>query len=355
MEMIATKPVPRRLVRSRNDTMMPTGNQGANYTRTWKERGCTLLTFLLLILAAYQKLLVKRNAFNDSGSSFHPNSNETKSNEIVKLPETFQCPIGLLPLNSTDVWEWNFTSSRPPKDDTTPRASTTPPQVISFRLDKEKDSFYYNRTKKSLSKYGYPFCETEAVNGKVWNSTVSMIEKRTAITKMHMNLLPREGPGQIGIFYSHMNAWRLGLQHNTPTISLESDTIAIRKWDVDPAIYKDYDILFLHQHPRIKRKCQADEKDTVREGLQFWYAAGAMMYTNNNPEKMERVFKQEFLEGSGPELPVDHWFNKVWKDKSLRVGSLCPPHFRQKQDHESTHHNVDFTSSPKKRIGKKPP
>ena len=85
----------------------------------------------------------------------------------------------------------------------------------------------------------------------------------------------------------------------------------------------------------MQRKCRSSEDNSVREGLPYWYAAGAILYTNNRPEKMAQLFKEEFVESLVTQ-PVDHWLNKVWKGKMWRVGSLCPNFFVQRQDHVST-------------------
>lgn len=278
-------------------------------------------------------------------------SDNGKASEIINVDEidktVFECPSGLLPLDSTEPWEWNFTSSRTQARDSgnNMTSARTQPRIISFRLDREKTSAYYNRTKDSLAKYNYSLvCEVESVDGNAW----AKWGNRSAITKVNMKLL---GAGAEGCFHSHLSAWRLGMKHNMPIVSLESDTVAIKEWSISPDVYKDYDILFLHEHPGTRRKCKTSEINSVREGLEFWFATGAMMYTNNDPEKMERVVKEELLDGTVTS-PIGHWLNKVWKEKKLRVGSLCPTFFKQIQDHESTVSYVPVCQTPEVRCVK---
>lgn len=297
-----------------------------------------IVPLLLAAVAVFKFLsLDSRASYYDyilqSSTLRRPSSNASTAAKAEDKPAVgFQCPVGLLPVSPDEPWEWNFTSSRRTVSNHGNLTMSTP-TIISFRLEEEKHAAYYNRTKGSLAKHNYSsaICEVASVDGAAWERAGNL----SAIVNLNLTYL---GPGKIGAqgcFLSHLSAWILGLKHNIPVISLESDTVAIRAWDISPDVYKDYDILFLHDHRSIGRKCTASQMNSVREGLPFWWATGAMMYTNNNPEKFERVLKEELIDGTVAK-PVDHWMNKLWNEKKLRIGSLCPNFFRQMDGHVST-------------------
>jgi len=253
------------------------------------------------------------------------------SSEIENF--TFQCPKELLPINTTTPWRWDFGARNQTGIFGRNITSLHAPQIVTFRLNKEKDSPHFKRTIDSLALYNYSnVCVAESVNGFAWEERGDY----TDITNVNMTSLSR---GAVGCFTSHLSVWRLGLKYNIPIISLESDTSAIAKWNVHPDVYKEYDLLFLHNHKEMQRKCRMLEDNSVREGLPYWYATGAILYTNNRPEKMESLFKEEFVQ-SLVNKPVGHWLNKVWSEKKWRVGSLCPNFFEQRQDHVSTIQNL---------------
>jgi hypothetical protein len=110
----------------------------------------------------------------------------------------------------------------------------------------------------------------------------------------------------------------------------------VRHWDVDPALYKDYDILFLHEHPFMRHSdthhsCEAGMRPVVREGLPYWYATGAMLATGRHQQRF-----LSSVSNTSIHRPLDHWLNEMWETGALRVGSLCPHHFRQHTEFEST-------------------
>lgn len=177
-------------------------------------------------------------------------------------------------------------------------------------------------------------CVTSAVDGHQWVKVKR--KKQTEVTKLNIcTKCNSVSNGAVGCWLSHLATWRLGIKYNIPIIALESDTSAIANWDISPSVYKDYDILFLHNHQSIQRKCSRTKVNEVREGFPYWYATGAMLYTNNNPSRVKRVWEDELINGTAS-MPIGHWFNRVYQEKKLRVGSLCPNFFYQRQDHVST-------------------
>ena len=149
------------------------------------------------------------------------------------------------------------------------------------------------------------------------------------------------GIGAIGDFLSHISVWRYGLIHRTPVVSLVSDTVALTKWSISHEEFKDYDNLHVHNYKNIPLKCGSAREITIREGMEYWYGAGALLFpvTNKDPSEVMRTMSKELVDSSlqeGISMPVDHWINTMWRDKKFRIGSLCPASFEIIQDHVST-------------------
>jgi len=62
--------------------------------------------------------------------------------------------------------------------------------------------------------------------------------------------------GELALWEIHLRSWSLQTTLNRPIVSVESDTHAIRHFDVvDNAQWKDYDLLFAHEHRGQQIKC----------------------------------------------------------------------------------------------------
>ena len=246
----------------------------------------------------------------------------------------FKCPSSLMLFDKLEEhpWQWEINVT----NDVINRQIVTIPQVVLISLPREKNATYLNTTRKSLMKNNYSnFCESNAVDGiELSNSSDVLIPTMTGglsfVNKMKVG---KWGP--IGCFLSHLAVWRLGFEQNIPIIALESDTFPLTAWRFNESTYKDYDILFIHDHSNIAKHCASNSVEHIREGHDFWYATGAMLFTNNNREKVERVWREE-LSNKVITMPIGHWYNKMWSRKKLKIGSLCPHTFRQDQNHIST-------------------
>jgi len=246
------------------------------------------------------------------------------------------CPKSLLPKTK---WEWNLEGGRHQGN----ANNSTLPRVFLMRLPREMGSSYLNRTRKSLKVHGYKnnCCEVDSVDG----TELLLIEdeqnhNHSELTGINFN---RESltPGAIGVFLSHISVWRHGLIHRTPVVSLESDTVALTNWSISHEEFKDYDILHVMNHENIPRKCGSAREITIREGMEYWYGTGALLFpvTNKDPSEVMRTLSKELVDNNlqeGISLPVDHWINTMWRDKKFRIGSLCPASFEVIQDHVST-------------------
>lgn len=240
-----------------------------------------------------------------------------------------RCPAQQL-LDANKPWHWEGEQLLPTTMMQAPESAKSP-TVVMFRLKKEIGTFHVKRTEQSLSDH-WPddkVCAADAVDGNSLNDHAGA-EHVTGI-RFGSELVLSE----VGCWLSHLSIWRWALANDQPTISLESDAVAVKRWSVDPETYKEYDILFTHGHNSMESKCPAEIDEQIFEGMDYWYATGAMLFTNNNPERVRRVFQEEFV-AKQVDLPIDHWLNAMWKTKKLKIGQLCPYHFQQTQDHATS-------------------
>jgi len=245
----------------------------------------------------------------------------------------FKCPSSLMLFDKLEEhpWQWEINVT----NDVMNRQNVTIPQVVLMSLPREKNTTYLNTTRKSLMKNNYSgFCESNAVDGVELSNSSDLLIPTMAGGLSFENKMKVGKWGPIGCFLSHLAIWRLGFEHNIPIIALESDTFSLTAWTFNESTYKDYDILFIHQHYSAATPC-ASNTEHVREGLDFWYATGAMLFTNNNREKVERVWRKE-LSNTLITMPIGHWYNKMYQSRKLKIGSLCPHPFLQDQSHISS-------------------
>jgi len=132
----------------------------------------------------------------------------------------------------------------------------------------------------------------------------------------------------MGLWATKLSVWTKGFEAGTPVITLEGDTEPLREWTGLPEGWKEYDLIFLHTHVHARKGC---EGDGIREGIGYWYATGAILFTGANKGRWEKA-----LRGTTIEQNDDWWINEMWEKGELRVGKLCRPYFRQHTDHEST-------------------
>ena len=181
--------------------------------RNWKTFSCGVLCGL----AASQ-------LFNQGFNQEHLFDDEVRKLPIIensssRLGEqedntpTFKCPTELLSINTSEPWGWDFTPRKYVGADINISTPTLqPPQIVTFRLDTEKDSTHVKRTLDSLAQYNYSnVCVVASVNGYAWKESGD----RAAITKVNMSSLT---PSEEGVFTSHLSIWRLGLKYNIPII-----------------------------------------------------------------------------------------------------------------------------------------
>jgi GR25 family glycosyltransferase involved in LPS biosynthesis len=194
-----------------------------------------------------------------------------------------------------------------------------------------KKAWYLKRTTDSLTKYKMDFKIVDAVDGKKEGA------KRIA-ELINTTFSPKLSLSRQGLFASHVLAWLESEKLGRPVVSLESDTEAIREFDVDPKVYEDYDVVYIHDHPRLPSKCQKTNSTSyyVREGLKTWFATGAMLFTGRRHQKLKDALQTQV------KVPIDHWLNAMWGSKQLKVGALCPAVFKQNTDHESSIENNGF-------------
>ena len=243
-----------------------------------------------------------------------------------------RCPAQQL-LDANKPWHWEGGTLPPTmmqaRNHTSDSAKS--PTVVMFRLEEESGTFHVKRTEQSLSDH-WPedrVCAADAVDGN------SLKDHAGAEHITGIRFGSKLSLSQVGCFLSHLSIWRWALANDQPAISLESDAVALKRWSVDPETYKEYDILFTHGHNSIISKCQAETDEQVFEGMDRWYATGAMLFTNNNPERVRRVFQEELV-AQQIDVPIDFWINAMWNKKKLKIGQLCPYHFQQIQDHASS-------------------
>merc|ERR550514_1149811 len=111
-----------------------------------------------------------------------------------------------------------------------------------MRMKKEIQEPYVNLTISTLKKHGYDFTVMDALDAKEEANRIHELTNITFSEKGPITLTEK------GCFASHFLAWRMSMDLSRPVISLEADTQAIRKFDIDPQVYKDYDILHVHAH-----------------------------------------------------------------------------------------------------------
>jgi len=196
------------------------------------------------------------------------------------------------------------------------------PLVVMFRLESEAAEFYVSRTMDSLKQHQYEFKIVNAVDGvRLGNTGVRDMTNTT-----FKNLSPQEE----GCWASHIMAWKMFETFRRPIVSLEADTTAVQEWTVDPSVFADYDILFLHSHDSQHKSCDSSKGTYVTAGLHTWYATGSLLFTGRRPDLVMRELGKEI------DLPIGHWLNLMFRTKRLNVGALCPAHFHQNEDHRST-------------------
>jgi len=196
------------------------------------------------------------------------------------------------------------------------------PLVVMFRMESEAAEFYVSRTMDSLQKHHYEFKIVNAVDGvRVGKTGVRDITNVT---------FKKLSPQAQGCWASHIMAWKMFETFRRPIVSLEADTTAVQEWAVDPSIFADYDILFLHSHKQQKHACDSRKGTYVTAGLDTWYATGSLLFTGRRPNLVMREL------GKKINLPIGHWLNLMSQTKQLNVGALCPAHFHQNEDHKST-------------------
>lgn len=202
-------------------------------------------------------------------------------------------------------------------------AASSQPVVLLFRMQSEISSFYVSRTVATLQNHRYRFQVIDAFDGKVLGA--SGIQQASGLLFDSKLTLPQQG-----IWASHVAAWHQAAVLGSPVISLEADTAALGEWDIDPRVYAEYDILFLHSHNETQKPCEPKMGIHARQGFGYWYATGAMLFTNRRPEEVWQELRYPI------DLPIDWWLNKMWSEKRLRIASLCPNKFHQYTDHAST-------------------
>jgi len=199
------------------------------------------------------------------------------------------------------------------------------PKVVLMVMDSERWHPYVNHTLASLKHFGYDFETMSALDGWIKGEAIDHIKN---LSDVNFNLDKLSLPQQ-GCFASHVAAWRQSQHWQRPIISLESDTIAVRAWDVEQSVYAQYDLLLVHTHDKVQQRCNQTGSAYVREGRQYWWGAGAVLFTGRRQPVVEEMLRRRI------DKPLDHWMNEMWEGGHLRIGSLCPTFFRQTQDHDS--------------------
>lgn len=105
-------------------------------------------------------------------------------------------------------------------------------------------------------------------------------------------------------------------------ITIQSDTTALRSWNVPRNVYKDYDFVTLHSRRglpvcNLSRGLHIVPRPPNKKANSYGF--NAVLYTaRDRGERLRRV-----LDGSTVDSPDDFWINRV----NLKVGALCPPLF----------------------------
>ena len=208
------------------------------------------------------------------------------------------------------------------------------PLVILFMLPKERNTHYVARTVRSLVRNNYEFVVTDSVDAHALG--FERIRSLPWLRGINFDVQGlgnsnRSQHGHFGVWASHLAAWDRASGLGRSIISLETDTEAVSEWNTTYNEWVKYDLVFTHDHAHIPQRC--DRKSApMREGLQYWYACGALLFTGRNGGRP--VWNA--LRRTPIRQPLGHWINTMWRTKRLRVGGMCPGKFFQHLDHQST-------------------
>ena len=180
-------------------------------------------------------------------------------------------------------------------------------------LPVEVGTSWYKNTISSLNEYKYEYIEMPSTPAAASRKTAEALGTK----------LRNANPRALGCWLSHLRAWSLQNDLNRPIISLEADTRATMPWTLNDTDWdwREYDILFLHNHPHQKVRCGTDK--IVKVGIDKRYGAGAVLFTGRTP------LSSILSTGLDTSLPIDHWFNFMENTHRLKIGTLCPSTFYQ--------------------------
>ena len=223
----------------------------------------------------------------------------------------------------------------------TPSGGTTP-LVVVIAMPAETETEWFKKTIDSLiqHKYDYIIMPATPKSSPIRGGNASEAIAAMGLRIRHWN------DGQLGVWVSHLRAWSMLHMLGRPIISLEADTRAILPWgSIKHTDWKEYDILFTHDHQHRKRRCgnllrhfsSIFRQSTIREGLDSRFAAGAMLFTGRTPLR-------DVVRMIDTNLPIDHWFNFIdsslrkrddLNQNTLKIATLCPSLFYQRVDKPS--------------------
>lgn len=216
------------------------------------------------------------------------------------------------------------------------------PLVLLMALQRERHSFWYNRTLNALRKYGYEYKVVPSIDGRelgLGGVNYLLKEQHTGVQfnidrgnwgpQLHNKL------GALGCWTSHLLAWKYATYARRPVISLESDTVPVRPWNATPALNREmltkHDIVHVHEHPQTPVQCRKRVHE-VRTGYQYVYSTGAMLFTNRDPDRTWAILRNKNID-----QPIGHWLKWDWLTRRrLSSAGVCPGAFLQIQDHNSS-------------------
>jgi hypothetical protein len=212
-----------------------------------------------------------------------------------------------------------------------PHANVTP-LVFLMALPHEETSFWGQRTMSALNQNGYNWLGMRSVDAvKLGKDGVDAL-----LEKIGMRVkIPNCPLGALGCWASHLMAWHESTLSGQPVISLEADTAPTRKWlatdDLGKTLLREYDIVFLHEHPRADVLCKASPGIGALSPDHI-SGTGAMLFTNRDSARVWSV-----LRNSTMNLPIGQWLQREWQTRRrLRIARVCPGFFWQHNDHNSS-------------------